>query len=74
MADDEDLKSFEHGSCGFESHQAHIIFLQWRGRVMTEVCKDCEYREQCEQLGFEFNIEDQDECEHYYGFAQENEE
>lgn len=39
---------------------------------MTETCKNCEYREECEQLGFDMNIEDQDECEHFYGFSEEN--
>lgn len=38
---------------------------------MSEVCKNCEYKEQCEQLGFEMNAEDQDECEHFYGFSEE---
>ena len=35
---------------------------------MTEVCKNCKYRELCEELNYPLDCEDQENCKHYDAF------
>ena len=41
---------------------------------MSSTCEKCEYRDKCKGFGFQMDVEDQDECEHYYGFSEEEDE
>ena len=37
---------------------------------MTDVCKNCKYRELCEESEYILNCENQDECEHYDAYLE----
>lgn len=37
---------------------------------MTDTCKECKYKDLCEELGYDLECTDQGECERYYEYLE----